>query len=255
MKKKNPGEIRFWLLGLCVIAAVAAGLLLAVLTHRTETAPRAELETAETTLGTTEPPTEAPTEPDVDTSDWRLLLVNPWSKVPEDFEVTLKTLPNGQQVDERCYDDLQAMLSDCRAAGLRPLVCSGYRTQQKQEALYENKVRRVMNQGSNREEAMAIAAREVAFPGTSEHQIGLAVDIVDADYVVLDESQEKMATQKWLMEHSWEYGLILRYPSEKSDLTGIIYEPWHYRYVGREAAKDIHDRGVCLEEYLNVAYG
>ncbi|MEE0202655.1 MAG: M15 family metallopeptidase [Muricomes sp.] len=88
-------------------------------------------------------------------------------------------------------------------------------------------------------------------PGTSEHQLGLAVDIVDIENQILDEDQEKTAVQKWLMENSWRYGFILRYPNDKSDITGIIYEPWHYRYVGNEAAKEIYDLDVCLEEYLH----
>ena len=91
-------------------------------------------------------------------------------------------------------------------------------------------------------------------PGTSEHQLGLAVDIVDISNQHLDASQENTAVQKWLMEHSWEYGFILRYPNEKSEITGIIYEPWHYRYVGREDAEQIHTLGVCLEEYLEGTF-
>ena len=97
----------------------------------------------------------------------------------------------------------------------------------------------------------AEAARWVAQPGTSEHQTGLALDIVAAGYQILDEEQEDTAEQKWLMENSWKYGFILRYPSEKSDITGIGYEPWHYRYVGKAAAADIYRTGVCLEEYLS----
>jgi len=90
----------------------------------------------------------------------------------------------------------------------------------------------------------------VAVPGTSEHQLGLAVDIVDLDHQLLDETQEDTPVQRWLLAHSWEYGFILRYPSEKSELTGIIYEPWHYRYVGKEHAKVMFQQGVCLEEYV-----
>ena len=92
----------------------------------------------------------------------------------------------------------------------------------------------------------------MAIPGTSEHQLGLAVDIIDNRNWNLNESQAQMPTQKWLMEHSWRYGWILRYPNEKSEITGIIYEPWHYRYVGKEIAAEIHDLGVCLEEYLQM---
>jgi len=90
----------------------------------------------------------------------------------------------------------------------------------------------------------------VALPGTSEHQTGLAVDIVDAGYQSLDEKQERTAVQQWLMKNSWRYGFILRYPNHKSDITGIYYEPWHYRYVGKEAAKEIYEKDICLEEYI-----
>ena len=93
----------------------------------------------------------------------------------------------------------------------------------------------------------------MARPGTSEHQAGLAVDIVDRSYQVLDHRQETTAVQQWLMAHCAEYGFILRYPSDKSELTGVGYEPWHYRYVGTEAAQAIMERGICLEEYLEIA--
>ena len=185
--------------------------------------------------------------------DWRLLLVNPWNALPEDYAVELATLANGLQVDERIYDDLSAMLTDCRDAGLEPIVCSAYRTEAKQRQLYANKVARVRASGVPEDQVEAEAARWVARPGTSEHQTGLALDIVAASYQVLDEKQEDTAEQQWLMENSWKYGFILRYPSEKSDITGIGYEPWHYRYVGKAAAAEIYRTGVCLEEYLGRA--
>ena len=90
----------------------------------------------------------------------------------------------------------------------------------------------------------------MAVPGTSEHQTGLAVDLDSASYQVLNRKQEQTKEQKWLMEHCWEYGFILRFPSDKSDVTGIGYEPWHYRYVGKETALAMRDSGLCLEEYL-----
>ena len=180
-------------------------------------------------------------------ADWRLLLVNPWNALPEDYEVELATLSNGLQVDARIYDDLNDMLTDCRAAGLSPIVCSAYRTQATQTRLYNNKVARVRASGVPEDQVEAEAARWVAKPGTSEHQTGLALDIVAASYQILDEKQEDTAEQQWLMENSWKYGFILRYPSEKSDVTGIGYEPWHYRYVGKAAAAEIHHTGVCLE--------
>jgi len=184
--------------------------------------------------------------------DWRLILVNRWNPMPEDYEVTLAELDSNHAVDERCYDDLQAMLADCRKAGLRPVICSSYRTNETQQRLYKAKVKKFRGKGYNQKRAEEEAGKIVAVPGTSEHQLGLAVDIVDKSHQVLDKSQERTKVQKWLIEHCWEYGFILRYPNDKSEITGIIYEPWHYRYVGKEAAKEITEQGVCLEEYLEA---
>ena len=107
-----------------------------------------------------------------------------------------------------------------------------------------------MREGLSREEATAQAGTVVAVPGTSEHQTGLAVDLVDKSYQHLDDAQASTDVQQWLMENSWKYGFILRYPAEKSDVTGIIYEPWHYRYVGKPAAREMRELGLCLEEYI-----
>lgn len=182
--------------------------------------------------------------------DWQLLLVNPWNEMPEDYEVHLKTLPDGMKVDEKAYDSLTAMLQACRDAGLAPKICSAYRTQAKQTYLYNNKIARLRNAGYGRQAAIEEAGRWVARPGTSEHQLGLAVDIVSTSYQALTKKQEQTKEQKWLMEHCWEYGFILRYPNEKSEITGIGYEPWHYRYVGVDIAQDIRASGLCFEEYL-----
>ena len=140
----------------------------------------------------------------------------------------------------------------CREEGLEPIVCSAYRTEKTPTRLYRNKVARLRAAGSSREAAEEEAARWVAPPGTSEHQTGLALDIVSLDYQLLDEAQAQTPEQKWLMENSWKYGFILRYPSDKEEITGIGYEPWHYRYVGREAAAAMHQTGQCLEEYLKA---
>ena len=223
----------------CAVAFLAALMLLNTATYAADTAPA---KPADTTQATTVPAEQ----------DWRLLLVNPWNKLPEDFEIELKKLPNGLKVDERIYDDLTAMLSDCRKAGLRPVVCSAYRTAETQTRLYNNKIARLRAAGYSRQAAIRQAGRWVAVPGTSEHQTGLAVDLVAASYQVLDKKQEQTKEQKWLMEHCWEYGFILRFPSDKSAVTGIGYEPWHYRYVGKETAKAMQESGLCLEEYLTT---
>ena len=186
-------------------------------------------------------------------NDWRTLLVNPWNPMPEGYTVELVPLKNGLQVDKRIYEDLNAMLSDCWAAGLKPVVCSAYRSQATQTRLYNNKGFRLRSVGYSQERAKAEAARWVAVPGTSEHQTGLALDLVSMSYQILDEKQAETPEQQWFMEHCWEYGFILRYPADKCEITGIGYEPWHYRYVGREAAAAMKESGQCLEEYLNPA--
>ncbi len=178
------------------------------------------------------------------------ILVNRWNPLSEDYKVQLASLGNGHAVAVSCYPYLQQMMRDCRAAGLSPLICSSYRTRQRQQELFDNKVNALMAQGIGRQKAEKEASRSVAVPGTSEHELGLAVDIVDQSYQLLDEGQERTAVQKWLLENCWKYGFILRYPNDKSDITGIIYEPWHYRFVGVETALEIQRMGVCLEEYL-----
>ncbi len=190
-------------------------------------------------------------EDDVSQDGWNLILVNGDHPLPEDFQVPEFTqLAGGHSIDKRAYPALQRMMDACRAAGLQPTICSSYRTWEKQTELFERKVLSCLSTASSREVAEEQAAVWVARPGASEHQAGLAVDIVDKSYQLLDEGQEDTAVQKWLMEHCAEYGFILRYPTEKSALTGVGYEPWHYRYVGEEAAGEIMSQGLCLEEYL-----
>ena len=196
---------------------------------------------------------EEPAVPAEAEAEWNLRLVNAAHPLPEDFKAPeLTQLRNNQAIDKRAYPALQQMMDDARAAGLRPLICSSYRTGDTQTRLFQNKVNTLIKQGYSREEAEARAAEWVARPGTSEHEMGLAVDIVDKNYQILDERQAQTPVQQWLMAHCADYGFILRYPTGKSDLTGIGYEPWHYRYVGQEAAKEITEQGICLEEYLGA---
>lgn len=184
---------------------------------------------------------------------WQLTLVNASHPLEGNPAIELTQLRNGQSVDSRIYPALQRMMDDARAAGLRPLICSSYRTGEKQAELFQSKVAGYLNEGYPVEEATRMAAKWVAAPGTSEHQLGLAVDIVAESYQLLDEQQEQTDEQQWLIENCAEYGFILRYPTDKSDLTGVGYEPWHYRYVGEAAAAEIMQQGVCLEEYLGTA--
>lgn len=236
---RGPARLKTeWLVmaGLLVMAASISAVLLPWVGHRFS----ASLEP---------PPAFAETQ---EIPGWNLLLVNPWNSLPEGYQVQLTDLGSGERIDRRCYHELQDMLDACRAAGMEPLICSAYRSQETQERLFADQVELWTSQGVSLEEARAEAGKVVAVPGTSEHQLGLAVDIVDITNQILDESQENTPTQQWLMENSWKYGFILRYPNEKSNITGIIYEPWHYRYVGKEAAAEIYQQGLCLEEYLET---
>ena len=178
------------------------------------------------------------------------ILVNFENKVPDNWSVNLVNLRNGQQIDRRAYEDLQKMMDDARAKGYEPFICSSYRTQDYQTRLYNNKVNEYKNQGYSQEQAEKEAGKWVAVPGTSEHQLGFALDIVTVDNQSLDNSQLKSECQQWLMKNCYDYGYILRYPEDKTDITKIDFEPWHYRYVGHEAAQIIKEKGLCLEEYV-----
>ena len=178
-------------------------------------------------------------------SDWNLIVVNPWNEIPDNYSVTFTELSNGQKVDSRIYPDLQEMFDDMRAEGIYPVVREGYRTAEEQQAILDERIQRYMNEGYSRPMAEMAAKEWVAVPGTSEHQLGIAVDInADKSRAVNEE------VYQWLAENAYKYGFILRYPQGKEDITGNAYEPWHYRYVGKEAAEEIYNDQICLEEYM-----
>lgn len=180
--------------------------------------------------------------------DWQLLLVNRDHPLPEDYTLETVQLSNGERVDERIYPALQQMFDDMRAAGVYPVVASGYRTTEEQQQILDDKIAAYEQEGYTRKEAETLAEDWVALPGTSEHQLGLAVDI-NADGI----HSTGQEVYNWLLENSARYGFIKRYPEDKTHITGISNEPWHYRYVGEEAAKEMTRQNLCLEEYLAVA--
>ena len=188
-----------------------------------------------------------------------LMLVNAGHPLPEDYAPELVQVEDKDgrtyQLDVRCAQPFWDMMADCAAAGGEPYICSGFRLRKDQEELFRDKIKRLIEAGTDPEEAPEEAAKTVAVPGTSEHESGLAADLIDESYPYLDELQEQTPTQKWLMENSWRYGFILRYPNGTTEQTGIIYEPWHYRYVGREYAREIFRMGVTLEAYLQRREG
>ena len=182
---------------------------------------------------------------------WNLRLVNKWNPLPEDYAGEIVSAGyDGRKFDQRALDALNRLTADGRSHGVTHVV-SLYRTHQTQVNLFEAQVERVLAKGNyTREEAEAIAATDTARPGTSEHQIGLAADILGSGYASLEESFENTEAFRWLYENCAEYGFILRYPKDKTKITGVMYEPWHYRYVGVEHARIIMQRGITLEEYV-----
>ena len=177
--------------------------------------------------------------------EWNLIVVNRWNEIQENYTVTLTELENGQKVDSRIYPDLQEMLDAMRAEGIYPTVREGYRTAEEQQEVLEERIQRYMNEGYSRSRAERTAKKWVAVPGTSEHQLGIAVDI-NADKTQSTNDEVYL----WLAGNAYKYGFILRYPQGKENITGAEYEPWHYRYVGMEAAEKIFNNQICLEEYF-----
>ena len=247
-KKRYREAMRNRIIAAVLLAGIIVGAIFIIKGCKKDDAP-ADEDQNQPAQDVLEPVDE---QPKVD--DELLTLVNPWNPLPDSWTPDLVTLSDGRKIDSRCYEAFQEMMDACKAAGYSPFLCSAYRTQETQQGLYDNKVQRLVDSGMSEEEAKVEAAKAVAIPGTSEHQLGLAVDIVDANMQDLTDEQENTATQKWLMANSWRYGFIHRYPNGRTDITGIIYEPWHYRYVGLDAAKEIYDLGVTLEEYLDMFY-
>ena len=207
-------------------------------------APQSTVSPQSTEAPQTEPATAASTETPPADESWKLVLVNASHPLPEGFTVKLKELRNSQHVDERIYPELQQMFDDARAVEIYPYINESFRTAERQQEIMNNYIASYEAQGLSHAAAVEKAHTIVAEPGTSEHQLGLAVDIV-AEY-----GADSTATWNWLRENAWRYGFILRYPADKVDITGIDYEPWHFRYVGKEAAEEITERVLCLEEYV-----
>jgi D-alanyl-D-alanine carboxypeptidase len=183
--------------------------------------------------------------------DWKIILVNKQHPIPDDYEFTLGTITGNMRCDERVITPLLDMLKAAHADGVNLIVCSPYRDINRQTMLFSNKVNRYMEGGMSYMDAYNLASQAVTVPGSSEHQIGLAVDIITDGYSSLDEGFGDTAAGKWLAANSMNYGFILRYPKGKEHITSIEYEPWHFRYVGVDAATFISDNGLCLEEFWN----
>lgn len=185
---------------------------------------------------------------------WYLVLVNKQNPMKEGYVPELVELEPGYSVDSRIADAAKEMLRDAYKAGMRIDICSAYRSVERQEQVFNESLQKRLDQGMSYWDAFADNRLSVAEPGTSEHALGLALDLISNQYTELDEGQEKTKEAKWLAENCHKYGFILRYPPAKTAITGIIYEPWHYRYVGVEHATKIMESGLTLEEYLEEYY-
>lgn len=179
--------------------------------------------------------------PEIDIESWEYILANSEHTIgnysPELGEM------EGQQFDVRILEPMQQFVAAAREEGLNVYLSSGYRSYEEQEYLFNRKAEQY-----GEEEAGKIVNR----PGTSEHQTGLACDITDTYYELKDSSLENTALYQWMSKHCQEYGFIIRYPKDKEDITGIIYEPWHFRYVGVTAAKYMVEHNLCLEEFVEL---
>lgn len=191
---------------------------------------------------------------DEETLPWNMVLVNGEHPMKEGYVPQLKELEEGLSLDSRIIDAAKEMLSDAKKAGLHIDICSAYRSVERQEQVFGESMKERVKDGMSYWDAFNETSLNVAIPGTSEHALGLALDLISNQYTELDERQETTAEAKWLKENCHKYGFILRYPPEKTNITGIIYEPWHYRYVGVEDATEIMKLGITLEEYLQDYY-
>lgn len=182
--------------------------------------------------------------------EYYLLLANAENPLPQDWSIQTEEVQNSYEMDKRAAPAMREMIQAAKEDGVELMLCSAYRSVKKQQQLFDRSQQAYMAQGMSEEEAYAKTATETAIPGTSEHQTGLAADIVTPTYQMLDAGFADTPAGQWLSEHAAEYGFVLRYPQDKQEVTGIIYESWHYRFVGKTHAKLMKESGLCLEEYL-----
>ena len=255
-KMRHPGKVFFVSCATVLVAGFLGGVALGRYVESRQAAETVQkkdnqYESLEKEYNSVKEQAEAQNE---ETRPWYLMLVNQSHPMEDGYVPELANIDDSHQVDARVLEPLQNMLKAASDEGYSLYVCTAYRSVDRQKELFNESMIDYVNQGMTYYEAAIETAKSIAWPGESEHATGLAMDIVSSDYAGLDEKQGETDDQKWLMEHCYEYGFILRYPKDKSEDTGIIYEPWHYRYVGVEAALAIRDQGVTLEEYLNEEY-
>jgi D-alanyl-D-alanine carboxypeptidase len=179
-------------------------------------------------------------------SDWNLVLVNMKVKLPQNFQPQIVNYDDKVKVDKRIVSSYESMKKAAAKAGVSLWISSGYRSEEEQTKLFEDEVKIYLAKGLTRNKAEIQAQQSVARPGYIEHNTGLALD-----FNGLPANFDKTNAYAWLAKHSSEYGFILRYPKGKEKLTGIEFEPWHFRYVGIKNAKAVTTKNMCLEEYVS----
>lgn len=183
-----------------------------------------------------------------------LVLVNRDRALEEGaYESDLRNICNGRlQAADVLYDDLVDLLAAADEEGYQYWIASAYRSRERQQELVDEDVARYMAQGMNRQQALEKTYEQTMPAGKSEHETGLALDILCSENLNMDVTQAEEPGNKWLTEHAHEYGFILRYPEDREEITGILYEPWHFRYVGKEAAAFLWENDLTLEEFWEI---
>lgn len=232
---------------------------------RNQTENSSENQEAQTTEPQTEPVSEEPQAvpetktaekkpatiiPITDAEKWNLAIINTKYPLSDSYAPTLSNAISGSniQLDSRVSERYAEMYAAAKLSGCVLTPYSGYHSYALQETNYNRKVNFYVNQGISAEEANQKASAQVLPAGCSEHNAGLAMDIVSASSDFINTKE-----YKWLCENAYNYGFILRYPEDKTAITGMNFEPWHWRYVGTQAAKEMKEKNQCLEEYLGLA--
>ena len=184
--------------------------------------------------------------PENEITDWRLTLANYENLLPENFTVKVENIDKTRQFDARAIDELNDMMNQMKKDGITNIwIQSAYRSVARQKELYDASVKKYLQEGKTQEEAEKLTNEYINKPGSSDHNLGLAVD-----FNKVDNGFEKLDGFKWLQKNAENYGFVLRYPKDKEDITKIAYESWHWRYVGVEHAKKMNELNMCLEEYI-----
>ncbi len=262
LTKRQRIRLKAWVrLGMLLVLAIGIIVILVLIGKRTKLTneierARLEAEAAAAAVAAAQAEAEAAEAarlallPDVDLDAWYMKLANYENLLDEDFAPEVVEIESGQEFDVRAADALKSLMHGARAAGHSVFLCSGYRSYEIQHALYWRHIDEFVLEGMTVEEAHATTKLSVNYPGASEHQLGLAADILEYDGQPMLPEIGGSGLMLWLEENCADYGFIIRYPQDKTHITSISYEPWHLRYVGVEAAQYIMEKGICLEEFL-----